>query len=125
MNVLLVEDEFLLAWELTDMMKGAGHEVVGVARNFRMAYRAPRGIDVAFVNLRLEDGETGRDIAETLALRGVTVVYLTALPEDVENDLGSAFGVIGKPYDQTMILEMLEAVEDHRNQSLPMAVGFR
>jgi DNA-binding response OmpR family regulator len=125
MKVLLVEDDPLIAMALEDLLQDGGHEVVGTAYNSSMARNFPSSAEVAFVNLKLADGETGRDIAETLALRGVSVIYATSLAYLVKDDLGSAFGVIEKPFDKQAIHSMLDAVEEHRSYSGPVSVGYR
>ena len=114
-RVLIVEDEPLLGMELEENVLSAGHEVVGWAtgRASAMALAEARSPDFAFVDLRLRDGETGSEIAQRLAERGVAVVIATANPDEVEvDDVGHVLGIVNKPYSPETIHAVLRyAVE--------------
>ncbi len=120
MRILVVEDEFLLAMNLENILEELGHEVVGSASCKREALDAVDGADLALVDVRLTDGATGPEIAEILKSRyGVTVVFTTGNPEMVlESSAG--VGVIRKPYDDTMIAKAVNyATDRHEGRQVP------
>lgn len=101
LRVLIVEDEALLAMELEALVEEAGHTVVGWAVSSReaLALLDTTEADLAFVDVHLADGPTGIEVAERMrAERGLTVVFLTANPKRLPENLAGAAGVIAKPY---------------------------
>lgn len=107
MRVLIVEDEFLLAMDVTEMVERLGHEVVGSAGNYRDALAAVDSADVALVDVRLSDGYTGPDVAARISRdHNVTVVFVTGNPEAVYGSKDAA-GVLTKPYLPEHIEEAL------------------
>jgi AmiR/NasT family two-component response regulator len=115
LRVLIVEDEPLLGMELEENVVSAGHEVVGWAtgRVSAMALADGRSPEFAFVDLRLRDGQTGSEIAQRLAERGVVVVIATANPDEVEVGVREhVLGIVNKPYSAETIDAVLRyAVE--------------
>ena len=102
-RVLVVEDEGLLAMQLEDMLRAAGHHVSGWATSLDEAKRLVDGIDfdIAFVDVHLADGPTGIEVAEYIDERSAaTVVFMTANAKRLPSDLAGAVGVISKPYTQ-------------------------
>ena len=59
--VLIVEDEPVIGMELEDAVTEAGHEVIGWATGHAgaMALAEARSPDLAFIDLKLHDGDTG------------------------------------------------------------------
>ena len=68
LNVLIVEDEMLIAFDLELQVEAAGHNVVGFAQNLDSCKKAVRKSipDVALMDLRLKGGESGADVARWL-----------------------------------------------------------
>lgn len=69
MNVLILEDEFLLAMMLVEEVESNGHNVLGP---FAGGADALAGVadtvpDLALLNITLGHGERGTDVAVTLA----------------------------------------------------------
>ena len=100
LRVLIVEDEALLAMELEALLEEQGHAVAGWAVSSReaLALLETTEADIAFVDVHLVDGPTGIAVAERMAARGITVVFLTANPKRLPEDFVGAVGVIAKPY---------------------------
>lgn len=97
MNVMIVEDEIILALNLEDEVQYAGHRSVGFAASYDDALALAPRADVAFVDVRLRDGVKGPDIARRLIDEfGMNVVFLTGNPEAVVGFQGS-LGVLAKP----------------------------
>jgi CheY-like chemotaxis protein len=89
LNVLLVEDEALVAMMVEDWLEELGCRVTGTASNLRMARTLAGGqsIDVALLDLHLGDGTTF-GLAEEILQRGIPVVFAsgdsTPLPPPYE-----------------------------------------
>lgn len=104
-NVLIVEDEFLVALQLEDILTDAGHRVVGIAPDQASVARLEERPEVALVDLNLRDGPSGPAIARQLAERfGTIIVYVTANPAQIGTPAPTAVGVVQKPFSQQAIL---------------------
>ena len=83
-NVLIIEDEPIIALDLTRVVRELGHNVVGVATTrdeaVDLANKASPGLVLA--DIRLADGSSGIDAA-TQILRDLDlpVIFITAFPE--------------------------------------------
>jgi DNA-binding response OmpR family regulator len=108
MRVLIVEDEPVIGMELEDTVTLAGHEVIGWATGYAsaIALAEARSPELAFVDLRLRDGDTGFGISRQLAERGVTVVLTTAQADQLV-DVEHLLGVMPKPYLTETVLAVL------------------
>lgn len=100
MNILIVEDEVLLALELEHELQKAGHVVIGEAMSSRQAIEIAnsRRPDLAFVDIHLQDGPTGVDVGRHLASEGIPFVFMTGNLKRVPEGFVGAIGVIEKPY---------------------------
>ena len=97
-RVLIVEDEFLIALDVAETVEAMGLQLVGFASGRSHALALAHNADIALVDVNLSDGRTGpgigRELAETY---GVTVIFMTANPEDVEHIEEGPLGVLTKP----------------------------
>ncbi|KTS20473.1 histidine kinase [Methylobacterium indicum] len=77
-RVLIVEDEALVALELTEIVTGANAHAVGPARTNReaLALIDLEAIDLAILDLNLADGEA-TPTAEGLIAKGIPVLICT------------------------------------------------
>ncbi|WP_132255885.1 response regulator [Methylobacterium segetis] len=111
LRVFLVEDEAILLMQLEALVTAAGHEVVATAMSGEEAIRTAETLDadLAFVDLRLCDGETGFRVGRCLARdAGIPVIFVTANDRrvlggaergaEIDGSFGGALGVIAKPY---------------------------
>jgi DNA-binding response OmpR family regulator len=96
---MIVEDEPLLALQLEDELIDAGHDVVGCAMTASEAttLAGDEQPDLVLLDVYLQGGSTGIEIAPWLAQDAV-VVFLTAAADELPGDLAGAVGVIEKPY---------------------------
>ena len=111
MVVLIVEDEILVGMELQMTLRMAGHQVGEPASSAEQALRvaAAKRPDLAFVDVNLEGGAEGIDLARELRDRhDTTCVFLTAQPEKVHDAHDAAVGVITKPYDPATVVGAAE-----------------
>jgi DNA-binding response OmpR family regulator len=104
-NVLIVEDEFLVALQLEDILTDAGHTVVGIVPDRAAVQALNEPPEVALVDLNLRDGPSGPIIAWILAEKyGTVIVYVTANPGQIGTPAPTAIGVVQKPFSQDAIL---------------------
>jgi CheY-like chemotaxis protein len=113
MEVLIVEDEVLLAVELEHVVQEAGHHVIGHAMEAAEAVSLAgrHRPDLALVDVHLQDGPTGVEAARTLTNDcGAVVLFMTANKQRLPEDFAGACGVISKPYSEHGIRRALEFV---------------
>jgi hypothetical protein len=81
-TVLIVEDDFVLAYTLDQALTKAGHVVVGRAPRFEDAVEiaAVRPPEIALVDYRLKGPRDGVAVAEHLRKLGTHIIYVTADP---------------------------------------------
>lgn len=104
-KVLIVEDEFLVALQLEDILQDNGYLVLGTVADFASLATVGEAPDVALVDLNLRDGLTGPAIARDLAGRfGAPVIYVTANPAQIDRPAETAIGVVQKPFSRQAIL---------------------
>lgn len=104
-KVLIVEDEFLLALQLEDIISDGGHMVVGTLPDSMSLCALAEVPDVALVDLNLRDGLTGPDVARKLAGEfGAVVIFVTATPNQIERPPATAIGFVQKPFSRQTIL---------------------
>jgi CheY-like chemotaxis protein len=105
-QVLVVEDETLLAETLCDLVLKAGCEPVGPAANVAVALSLVETskIDAAILDVRLMD-EMSFAVAYALRARGIPLMFLTAyqrrdLPADLCDEI-----LIEKPFKAPLLIE--------------------
>lgn len=104
-KILIVEDEFLVALQLEDILADGGHAVIGTVPDMASLGLLGEVPDVALVDLNLRDGLTGPAIARDLAGRyGARVIYVTANPGQIDTPAPTAVGVVQKPFTRQAIL---------------------
>lgn len=101
-NVLIIEDEPIIALDLESLVKDLGHDVAGVAATkdeaTALAKASKPGLVLA--DVRLADGSSGIDAAtEILAAFDVPVIFITAYPERLlSGDRPEPAYLITKPF---------------------------
>jgi two-component system, response regulator PdtaR len=78
-TVLICEDDAFLAADLAHSNEAAGHRVCGIYASSRavLAEGGALKADIALIDLRLADGDTGAKVAEVLQRAGVRVIILS------------------------------------------------
>ncbi|MEM7567370.1 MAG: response regulator [Pseudomonadota bacterium] len=83
-DVLIIEDEPIIAMDLEALVEGLGHTVNGVARTHSEAIKAveTRQPGLVLADIQLADGSSGLDaVNEMLGSFEVPVIFITAYPE--------------------------------------------
>lgn len=125
LKVLIVEDEALLAMELEMLVEEAGHAVVGWATSSDEAHNLVDQVeaDIAFVDVHLNDGPTGVDVALYIGeKRASMVVFMTANPKRIPDHFAGAVGVISKPYTVNGLMAALQYLKEGVNRPPPVSV---
>jgi two-component system, response regulator PdtaR len=120
-RVLVVEDEYLIAMVLADMLVQLGHEVIGPASDKSEALAIAADATVALVDVRLADGPTGPQVAAVLKQQhNIAVVFTTGNPEAVYAS-HDGVAVITKPYDEQAIAQAIAyACAIHEGREMPV-----
>lgn len=83
-NVLIIEDEPLIAHDLRSIVEELGHGVAGMARTHREAVALIDAVKPGLIlaDIQLADGSSGLDAVNDILLRFSTpVIFVTAYPE--------------------------------------------
>ncbi len=83
LNILIIEDESLVAMELQQAIEKMGHNVVEYATNIKMAKQFLKTFDVHLIlmDINLNDTINGIELYKELALE-IPLIYLTAYTDE-------------------------------------------
>lgn len=108
-RIFVVEDEALIAMELSDHLRQLGYQVCGHAARAKAALRdIPKAKpDLVLLDINLGPGPSGLDVAETLvATLDVPIIILTAYSDPAIIDRaarGELFAYLVKPFKPLML----------------------
>ena len=120
-RLLVVEDEFVIALDLQNLLEAAGHEVVALAASVADALalldgggggdaepgrRRPPPLDGAVLDVNLR-GEPATPVADALAARGVPFVFVSGYGAAGRPPGHEAAPVLAKPYSEGDLLELV------------------
>ncbi|WP_290983456.1 response regulator [Hyphomicrobium sp.] len=115
LDVLIVEDEALIALDLSLLVEDQGHRVVAEADSLDAVTQVVGTIapNLVFLDLHLAKGQSGFDVCRLVqaAWKDSTIVFLTANPDLVPAHCCGAHGVISKPFTRSGISEALRYLE--------------
>lgn len=115
-NILIVEDEAVVAADLAGKLERAGYRVVGIASDGEEALEtaAAQLPDLVLMDIRLAGQMDGIETAERIReARSIPVIYLTAHSDASTLQRASMtepFGYILKPFDERDITTQIEIV---------------
>jgi two-component system, response regulator PdtaR len=112
-QILIVEDEALIAMDIKDILTGWGCKVLGPVATSAAALQliADNTPDAAILDVRL-DGETSEPVADALRTHGRPFVLLSAYQR---SDLSGALRdapLLRKPVDEAKLRQELSALID-------------
>ena len=106
-NVLIIEDEPLIALDIETLVTDIGHEVIGIARTRReaTALAKKRRPGLVLADVQLADGSSGIDaVGDILEDISVPVIYITAYPERLlTGERTEPAFLIAKPFRPDMV----------------------
>jgi CheY-like chemotaxis protein len=106
-DVMIIEDEPLIAMELKSIVESLGHKVTGQARTHRQAVELARKKrpSIILADIQLADGSSGLEaVNQILTSFEVPVVFITAFPERLlTGDKPEPAFLIAKPFTAEMV----------------------
>jgi len=106
-DVLIIEDEALIALDLEALMENLGHRVVGVARTRSEAavITRSRRPGLILADIQLADGSSGLDaVNDLLNMFEVPVIFITAYPERfLTGERPEPAFLVSKPYQPATV----------------------
>ena len=106
-DVMIIEDEPLIALDLEDIVTSMGHRCVGIARTRTEAVKlaAARKPSLILSDVQLADNSSGIDaVQDILATTSVPVIFITAFPERLlTGEKPEPAFLISKPFSPEMV----------------------
>lgn len=116
LNVMIVEDEALLAMDIEAMVQDSGHQVIAEAASLHDIIDLPDDLKphLAFVDMQLARDTNGLDVARLIQQRwaDAVIVFVTANPLKIPADFGGAHGVIPKPFSRNGLMSAMRYIEE-------------
>lgn len=110
-EILIIEDEPLIAMDIEQMVESLGHKVTGIARTHKeavamFAKTAPRMI---LADIQLADGSSGIDaVNDILTSHSVPVIFITAFPERLlTGERPEPAFLVTKPFNPDMVKALI------------------
>ncbi len=110
-EILIIEDEPLIAMDIEEMVESLGHRVVGTARTHAEAtalFNKTRP-KMILADIQLADGSSGIDaVNEILASTSVPVIFITAFPERLlTGERPEPAFLVTKPFNPDMVKALI------------------
>lgn len=123
-RIFIVEDEVIIAFEMTDTLEDLGFDVIGPSVHLDDAKATARAedIDVAFLDVNLGGGRTSRPVADILKERGIPFVFITAYDRDQIDFLSTDDRIARKPVSRDSLLRLLREIWPPDGQGVSGAV---
>nr|WP_275574755.1 response regulator [Vitreimonas flagellata] len=106
-RILIIEDEAVIAMDLSDLVTAAGHNVCGVESTASGAVATAKRErpDLVLADIQLADGSSGIDaVKDILASFEVPVIFITAFPDRLlTGERPEPTFLITKPYSPDMV----------------------
>ena len=106
-RVMIIEDEPIIAADITDIVSSLGHDVTGVARTHSeaLALGEEQKPDLILADIQLADNSSGIDaVNDLLKTMDVPVIFITAFPERLlTGDRPEPAFLISKPFQEAQV----------------------
>jgi DNA-directed RNA polymerase specialized sigma24 family protein/CheY-like chemotaxis protein len=110
-DILIIEDEPLIAMDIEEMVTSLGHRVVGTARTHKeaLALFAKTRPKMVLADIHLADGSSGIDaVNEILASASMPVIFITAFPERLlTGERPEPAFLVTKPFNPDMVKALI------------------
>lgn len=125
-KVLIVEDQFIEAHNLSMALEVAGYEVTGIARSADEAMQMMEAElpQLVLLDIFLEGKKTGIDLARDLRKLNIPFIYLSANSDADTFRLAkqtSPYGFLVKPFREKDIIAMLDIADNLHQERLALA----
>jgi CheY-like chemotaxis protein len=123
-DVLIIEDEILIALDLEQLVENLGHRTIGIARTRAEAIALSKGKRPGLIlaDIQLADGSSGLEaVNDLLNSFEVPVIFITAHPERfLTGERPEPAFLISKPYQQSTVSALVsQALFFERNATQP------
>lgn len=110
-RVLVVEDEYLVALLVEDMLRTLGFEVAEIAPNINAATSAAESgaFDVAILDVNL-NGSVSNPVAEILSRRKIPFIFATGYGRSGPHQEFSSAPSLQKPFEERDLARLLSEV---------------
>ena len=114
-QILVIEDEAIVAMHIRSIIQEAGHSCLGVARTHSEAVEQAKSLqpELILADIRLADGSSGIDaVKEILDHYDVPVIFVTAYPERLlTGERPEPTFLVTKPFDpQALVATIAQAL---------------
>ena len=110
-DVLIIEDEPLIAMDIEQMVESLGHRVVGTARTHKEAAAlfGKTHPKLVLADIQLADGSSGIDaVNEILQSTSLPVIFITAFPERLlTGERPEPAFLVTKPFNPEMVKALI------------------
>ncbi len=110
-EVLIIEDEPLIAMDIEQMVEALGHKVVGIARTHKeaVALYAKTMPKMILADIQLADGSSGIDaVNDILSTEALPVIFITAFPERLlTGERPEPTFLVTKPFSPDMVKALI------------------
>ena len=118
-DILIIEDEPLIALDIEQMVESLGHRVIGIARTRAEAAALFRtnSPGMLLADIQLADGSSGIDaVNDVLNSTSVPVIFITAFPERLlTGERPEPAFLVSKPFNPDMVKALIsQALFFHR-----------
>ena len=124
-SVLVVEDDPILALDLSTILANAGYEVLGPVSTSLAALEVATIKKPAFalVDINLIDGRSaGIDVARRLKEHGTQCLLMSGAGHEARSNRDAALGVLEKPFSPTAVIMSVEAADAIAGGEAPSAL---
>ena len=110
-DIMIIEDEPLIAMDIEQMVESLGHTVTGIARTQKEALNLfeQQQPGMVLADIQLADGSSGIDaVNDILAKVSVPVIFITAFPERLlTGERPEPTFLVTKPFNPDMVKALI------------------
>lgn len=124
-RILIIEDEFIIAEDIAETLRGLGYEVVGNATNYYEAIKMldEKTTDVALVDINLGDKKDGIDVGTAIKERyKLPFIFITSHADKNTVDRAKNLkpnGYLVKPFDKNDLYTSIEIALSNFSPATP------
>ena len=111
-RILVLEDDFLIAMDLEELLQGLGMTVVGPATNLEWGLELARSqsLDCAVLDVNLGDGIFSTPVADVLSQRGIPFAFITGYWGGCSIPQHDEAPRLQKPFTSAGLKQVIEAI---------------
>ena len=111
-SVLYLEDEILIALDVSHLLGEVGFCEISVAHKLRDAWAAIDGkkFDLALLDINVDKNQSSIELGERLMSCGTPVIFVSGSGPERENLLNRGFRFIDKPFSNKALQSQISAV---------------